>query len=253
VPLYFVGVLISRFERRYHRVLSRAEAESFAQSVARDAPERVWIEGELSASGRAYTSPSAVDAVLNESDASFQLGLEELRRREAALAIVGDANAWQRYTASLIKPLLLSCRENELSLEDALTWLDRVSIACLRSTRMSLLGTFAYLALRTPRSGLQTRRPQYPKCVRTGTADLVLTLKNQSPTARVTPGSQNRKRHDPSSPLIDEALRVLTVLEFFAPSYPPSPATIADWVRARRKETDEPPSTERPTVRRGKS
>jgi hypothetical protein len=103
VPLYFVGVLISKFKRNYHRMSSRADAEAFAQAKALETPERVWIEGELSASGRAYTSPSAVDAVLDESDARFQLRPEELRRREAALAIVGDVNEWQRFAVSLIQ------------------------------------------------------------------------------------------------------------------------------------------------------
>lgn len=261
---WYVGVALTEFNA-YYPAASREAATRQAAIAARRSPSRlVWIEGDESASGRPpdlelegeakHPSPEVLTDRLESVDGRLKLSAIELVRRDKVLAIHGDVNEWQRFAVSLVEPLLASYRDDELKLDAALEWLDRVSIGCRCSTRMSLLGTFAYLALRRPRpEPRDTRRPPYPKAVKIGTADLILHLEKQLPTERLTPGKQNRQGHDPSSPLIDRALEILNAIEFFSPSEPPSPATIADWVRARRKETEDPSLPERSTGRPGAS
>jgi hypothetical protein len=111
---------------------------------------------------------------------------------------------------------------------------------------MALLGTLAYLARRVPRQELKTQRPRYPECIRTGTADLVLSLKSRTPAARVTPGASSRKGYDRSSPLIDKALKTLTLLDWFGRAGRPKPATIDRWIRSRREQTGQKLPSGRP-------
>jgi hypothetical protein len=159
--------------------------------------------------------------------------------------------AWRKITASCIEPTLRSYEVGELTFEDALDRIDRISIACPHQVRMQLLGTMGYLARRVSRRERTTRRPPYPECVRVGTADLVLSLKGESPAARITPGAANRAgRYDPSSPLIRRALDILTTIDWFGPAGPPSPATIDDWVRSRQREAGEKLPKGRPRTRR---
>jgi hypothetical protein len=245
--VYYVGI------RTYIAVKSRDEAERVARKSAEDAAGRVWIESHDSASGREHSSrlpPDAVAAEIERLDPRFQLTSEQQRRRDAALTLA-DPETWRKITASCIEPTLCSYQAGELTFEDALDRIDRISVACPHQVRMQLLGTMAYLARRVSRRERMARRPPYPECVRTGTADLVLSLKVESPTARVTPGASNRAgRYDRSSPLIRKALDILATLDWFGPTGPPSPATVDDWVRSRQKEAGEKLQKGRPRTRR---
>jgi hypothetical protein len=86
------------------------------------------------------------------------------------------------------------------------------------------------------------RRPQYPTWIKRGTTELILLLQEREPEKRLTPGISNRSiTYDPSSPLIDEALEILTILKWFGDQPVPRPGTIDDWVRERRKEREKLP------------
>ena len=77
----------------------------------------------------------------------------------------------------------------------------------------------------------------------------MLAVKAQAPELRLTPGAANRDGHDPSSPVIEQALAILTMLDYFGAPGRPSPDTIDKWVRQRRKDLGEQLPRARPRRR----
>lgn len=207
--------------------------------AARHAPGRVWIEGELSASGRdripsTRLSSEAVSANLEKLDSRFLLDHEEQRRRDAARQIT-DADSWRAIVAQWVNPILESYAAGELTLEGGLALIDRISIGCLPDARTQLLGTFAFLAHRTPVTNGQLRG--WPSCVRVVTAEMVLFFREVTPTLR-------------PDEAIDRALETLTLLRWFdADEKLPTPDSVKEWVRSRFIAMGEPRRTGRPASR----
>jgi len=177
------------------------------------------------------TSPQEIAAKLASHEAFRQTDDEETRCNVART--LADPNAWRGIVASCISPILHSYSNGELSLGDAVDILGRIAIGCWPQDRVQLLGLLGALALRiTPRKlkpGEKT--PLYPSCIKSGTADLVLVLKDRQPDKRRAPTA-----YDPTSPIITEALQVLTTIRWFGDAPTPQPATIDHWVRTRIRE-----------------
>jgi hypothetical protein len=175
-------------------------------------------------------------------DSRFQLTPEEHQRCEAARTIQ-DAPTWRATVSSLIELILYSHAQAELTVDEGLDFVWRVSIGCFPQDRIHLLGTFAYLARTQLARNSKRRKPTYPTCLRIGTADLILSIKSASPDVRVTP--RRTGNYDDSSPIIRKALEVLKVMNWFGAAPEPAPDTIASWVRERQKESGQ-------TLRRGR-
>jgi hypothetical protein len=145
-------------------------------------------------------------------DPKVRLAPDQQRRLGAALALA-DPQSWRQFVSSQLEAIVGSVCRGELPLEQAIDLVDRMSIGCLHATRIELLGQLAYLAQRVPRTTLQTRLPDYPQCIRTGTGEWVLAVKAHAPALRLTAGAVNRDAHDPSSPVIERVPRWLSEMK----------------------------------------
>ncbi len=198
--------------------------------------------GKLTPEQRQSLAPEQVAAIMEVLDPAFRLTEEETQRRDAARRLV-DPDNWRVIVASCLSLIRESYDNGELDLDDAVEAVGRIAIGCWPQDRVRLLGTMAALLLQRtvkPR-GAGDRRPTYATWIKRGTADLILLLKEREPTARLTPGRQNRKGlFDPSSPIIRDALEILGQLRWFGNDPLPRPRTIDDWVRERGREQAAP-------------
>ncbi len=206
--------------------LSRLAADELKAALAKLTPEQ-----------RKNLTSEQVAAIVEVLDPAFRLTEEETQRRDAARRLI-DPDNWRVFVASCLSLIRESYDNREIDLEDAVEAVGRIAIGCWPQARATLLGTMAALLLQRiskPR-GAGDRKPAYATWIRRGTADLVIVLKEREPTARLTPGRQNRDSYDPSSPIIRDALVILNQLKWFGNQPIPMPGTIDDWVRERRKE-----------------
>jgi hypothetical protein len=197
--------------------------------ISRLTPEQLL---RLTPEQRRGFTPEQRAAALAILDPVLQLTAEEQEQRDAALRLE-DAETWTITVWRLITPIAESYERGDLTPLDVIALVHRISIACGPQERLQLLGRSALeMRRRHPRPRARgERRPQYSKCVRDVTAELVLLLKEQHPTERWSPTA-----YDKSSPLIDRALETLVVIGWFGDQPTPQPATVEDWVQALREE-----------------
>jgi hypothetical protein len=181
-------------------------------------------------------TPDQVEAELERLDPSFRLTPTEQQQREVALRLE-DAATWVNMVWAAIGPIADSYENGDLTLQDALRLVRRLSIACVLPARLQLLGRMVLVALtRSPRPRARgERRPPHSKVVRDVTAEFVLWLKEQHPDQRRSPTA-----YEQSSPLIDRAVATLTAIGWFEDQPIPQPGTVDDWVREREHARPKP-------------
>jgi len=218
------------------------------EELERLTPEQLLEElNHLTSQELKRFTPQQQGAVMETVDPRWRLTPEERRRRDAARALA-DPDTWRKIGSSCVEPILGSYQKGHITIAEATDIIDRISIGCWPQARVELIGETAALALRVPshqdRKPGETK-PVYPECIKSGTADLIICLKEKKPKKRVTPGISNRSTFDPSSPLIEETLQILTTLRWFGDVPTPAPSTIADWVKWRRLQRLTPGQTPR--------
>ena len=180
------------------------------EELQRLTPEQVQEElKRLTPEQLKRLTPEQTGAVMEILDPRFRPTPDEQERREAARTL-RDAATWQRIASSCVEPILRSYELGELTFEEALDIVGRIAIGCWPQARVELLGTAAALALRIPNHQKRkpgVTKPLYPACIKSGAADLILSFKESQPEKRRTPTA-----YDPNSPLIQEALQILTIM-----------------------------------------
>lgn len=182
----------------------------------------------------AHLAPAQQEAVLESLDAGLRLSPEETERRNLARSLA-PADVWGATAGSCVVHIVESYRRGDVDMQDALAGLQRISVGANSQYRILLLGLTAARLLQEepdPRKSGQ-RRPDWPLWLRTATADLILVYQQHSPEQRRSPSPHYG---DPSSPLIETALDILTKVGWFEPDNIPAPRTVDGWVRARRQD-----------------
>ena len=181
----------------------------------------------------AQLSSSQQEAALESLHVALQLTEEQAARRDIARAFA-PAEVWGATAASCVIHIVESYRRGDVDMHGALAGLQRISVGANSQFRILLLGLTAARLLQEqqdPRKPGQ-RRPDWPLWLRTATADLIVVYQRHSPDQRRSPAPHYG---DPSSPLIEAALDVLTKVGWFEPGNVPAPGTVDDWVRSRLK------------------
>lgn len=207
--------------------LTRLTPQHLRQAVDRLTPE-----------ARACLTPEQVNAVMETVDPRYRLTPDERQRRDAARSLTAP-DTWRMIVASCIDPIVRSRELDQLTFGDAVDIVKRISIGCWLPARIQLVGVIAILAPSVSTDQQRKpgdRRPRYPACIKSGTADLLLLLKKDNRRVRLTPDAYDVGGYDGGSPLIDEALRVLSIMRWFGDAPTPAGDTIADWVRTRKQE-----------------
>lgn len=182
----------------------------------------------------AQLNPKQREAALESLATALHLSPEEAARREIARSFA-PADVWGASAASCVVHIVESYRRGDVDMREALADVQRISVGATSQFRVLLLGvTAARLLQELPDARKPGQRPpRWPLWLRTATADLIIVQQRQSPQERRSPAPHYG---DPSSPLIESALDILTKVGWFEPGQVPTPGTIDDWVRARLKD-----------------
>lgn len=191
-------------------------------------------EPRISQEEFAKLDPKQREAILESLHFALALGPEEERRREFARAFA-PPDVWGATAASCVIHVVESYRRGDVDTRRALADIQRISLGATSQFRILLLGlTAARLLQEEPDPRKQGQRPpKWPLWLKTATADLVIVYHRQSPEVRRSPSPHHGQ---PSSPIIDTALDLLTRAGWFDDGDVPSPGTIDDWVRDRLKD-----------------
>lgn len=221
--------------------LTPVELRQLTQEQLREELKRLPLER------RKALMPEQVAVVMEVIDPRHRLTPEE-EHRQAAARKLADPEVWSMAASSTIESILRSYELGEVTFQQALEIVGRISIGCWPQGRIQILGMAATLALRIRRQPAKKRgqhKPRYPSCIKIGTAEVILSLKKRQPATRRVPTA-----YDSTSPIILQAIDVLTTMRWFGDAPTPAPRTIDDWVRERLSASNQKPPKGRPRTKR---
>jgi hypothetical protein len=182
----------------------------------------------------AQLEPAQREAALESLDVALRLTPEEQSRRAIARTFA-PAEVWGSTAASCLVHIVESYRRGHVDMHGAISDMQRICVGANSQFRILMLGLTAARLLQEQQDERKhgQRPPTWPLWLKTATADLIIVKQRYSPDERLSPSPHYAEQ---SSPLIEDALDILTRIGWYHPDNVPTQRTVYEWVRARLKE-----------------